>query len=249
MINIVVPMAGDGLRFHGTEYVGPKPLIEVVHGKPMIQLVVECLTPTVEHRFIFICRREHDEEYLLDNLFKKITTQYEKVLVDELTQGPACSVLLAKRWIDSDDPMMTACSDDYVDTEIDDFLKCSTENSAEGTIMTYLGYEPWGSYAKINQEGLITEVAEKKIISPHTTVGIYYFAKGKYFVDAAEQMIRNNNRSKGEFFVCPVYNEMIAQGHKIKPYQIEAKDMHTMGTPEALRKFQSKLQSCPDIIF
>ena len=241
-------MAGDGIRFYGTEFKGPKPLIDVVHGKPMIQLVVECLTPTVDHRFIFICRREHDEQYLLDDLFKKITTRYEKVLVDEVTQGPACSVLLAKHFINNDDAMVTACSDDYVDTDIDDFLKCATENKAEGTIMTYLGSEPWGSYAKINKDGLITEVAEKKVISPHTTVGIYYFTKGKFFVDAAEQMIRDDNRTKGEFYVCPVYNEMIAQGFTIKPYQIEAKDMHTMGTPKTLREFQSKVRSFHGII-
>ena len=241
-------MAGEGIRFQGTGYLEPKPLINVFDGKAMIELVVDCLRPSEEHRFIFICRREHDEAYQLDGLFKKITTQYEKVLVDEVTEGPACSVLLAKQYIDNDEPMMTACSDDYVDVDINDFLKSSAGNNADGTIMTYLGNEPSGSSAIINNEGLITEVAEKKVISPYITVGIYYFAKGKYFVDSIEQMIRGNNRSNGEFYVCPVYNEMIAQGHAIKPYQIDEKDMHTMGTPETLKTFQSKLQSSPEII-
>ena len=241
-------MAGNGVRFQSTDHEKPKPLIKVIHGKPMIQLVVECMTPSVEHRFIFICRREHDEAYQLDNLFEKITVQYEKVLIDEITEGPACSVLLAKPWINNDEPMITACSDDYVDTDINEFLSFSAENDAQGTLMTYLGHEVNGSSAKVNNEGLITEVGEKRVISPHTTVGIYYFAQGKYFVDAAEQMIKDDKRANGQFYVSPVYNEMIKQNHTIKPYQIEARDMHTMGTPEGLEIFQNKLQSCPEII-
>ena len=71
MINIVIPMAGDGFRFRGTDHEEPKPLIKVIHDKPMIQLVVESMTPSVEHRFIFICRREHDEEFQLDNLLNQ----------------------------------------------------------------------------------------------------------------------------------------------------------------------------------
>ena len=248
MINIVIPMAGQGVRFQDTTHKEPKPLIEVVNGIPMIQLVVKCLTPRTEHCFIFICQRKHDEAYPLDDLFSKITTRYKKILVEEVTEGPAASVLLAKQWIDNDEPMMTACSDDYVDTSIDSFLKFASETKAEGTIMTYLASVPHGSSAKVSAEGLITEVAEKKVIGPYMTVGIYYFKKGKYFVKAAEQMINKDHRAKGEFYVCPVYNEMIARNHSIVPYEIPTTDMHPMGTPEGLRAFQSRLESNPEII-
>lgn len=241
-------MAGQGIRFQDTDHAEPKPLIEVVAGKPMIQLVVDCLTPNTDHRFIFICQRDHDEAYQLDDLFGKITNRYEKILVDEVTEGPAASVLLAKQWIDNDEPMMTACSDDYVDIDIDAFLTFASEQNTKGTVMTYLGNAPQGSSAKINEDGLITEVAEKKVIGPYTTVGIYYFSKGKYYVKAAEQMIRNDHRANGEFYVSPVYNEMIAQNDSITSYEIPASDMHTMGTPEGLRIFQRKLQSHPEII-
>ncbi|MCB1120561.1 MAG: glycosyltransferase family 2 protein [Verrucomicrobiae bacterium] len=248
MINIVIPMAGRGFRFKDSDHEEPKPLIKVVDGKPMVQLVVENLTPREEHRFIFICRREHDEIYHLDNLFGKITTRYEKVLVDEVTEGPACSVLLARPWIDNDQPMMTACADDFVDTDITEFLEFATGNAAEGTIMTYLANRPSGSSAKINDEGLVTEVAEKQVIGPYTTVGIYYFAKGRYFVEATEQMIRLDKRTNGEFYVAPVFNELIARGFTIKPYEIDAADKHCMGTPESLETFQRNIQSNPDII-
>ena len=248
MINIVIPMAGNGVRFKDSDHEEPKPLIEVIDGKPMIQLVVECLTPETDHQFIFICRREHDEHYQLDQLFERITCRYQKVIVDEVTEGPACSVLMAKDWFNNDIPMMTACADDYVNTDINQFLKFSETNNAEGTVMTYRNQTPEGSSARIDENGLITEVAEKKVISNITTVGIYYFSKGKYFVEATEQMIRKDARANGEFYVSPVYNEMIALGYTVKPYPIKARDMHTMGTPEGLEIFQRKLETTPEIL-
>ncbi len=241
-------MAGQGVRFQDTIHKEPKPLIEVVNGMPMIQLVVKCLTPQTEHCFIFICQRKHDDAFPLDDLFRKITTHYKKILVDEVTEGPAASVLLAKQWINNDVPMMTACSDDYVDTNIDSFLKFASETKTEGTIMTYLANKPHGSSARVSGEGLITEVAEKRVIGPYTTVGIYYFKKGRYFVEAAEQMISRDHRTKGECYVCPVYNEMIARNQSIASYEIPTTDMHPMGTPEGLRAFQSRLESNPEII-
>lgn len=248
MINIVIPMAGHGNRFQDTDHKEPKPLIEVVEGKPMIQLAVDCLTPSTDHRFIFICQRDHYEAYQLDDLFGRISNRYEKILVDEVTEGPAASVLLAKEWINNEEPMMTACSDDYVDIDIDAFLAFASEHDSKGTVMTYLGNELEGSSAIINKDGLITEVAEKKIIGPQTTVGIYYFDKGRYYVKAAKQMIRNDHRANGEFYVSPVYNELIAQNDPITSNEIPASAMHTMGTPEGLRIFQRKLQAHPEII-
>lgn len=245
MINIVIPMAGHGIRFKDTEHEKPKPLINVFRGKTMIQLVVECLTPVEEHRFIFVCRREHDEAYDLDSLFGKITTRFEKVLVDEVTEGPACSVLEARPYIDNEQAMMTACSDDYVNIDINEFLKFSAEERCGGTIMTYLGEKPTGSTVKTDHQGLITEVAEKKIIGPQMTVGVYHFVRGRTFVEAADQMIRRNQRVHGEFYVSPVYNELIANGHAIKAYEIEARHKHSMGTPEELRMFQDRLLSDP----
>ena len=56
MLNIVIPMAGAGSRFADAGYKDPKPLIPI-HGRPMIQVVIENLTPAVPHRFIFICQK------------------------------------------------------------------------------------------------------------------------------------------------------------------------------------------------
>jgi dTDP-glucose pyrophosphorylase len=83
----------------------------------------------------------------------------------------------------------------------------------------------------------VVEVAEKRPISDLATVGIYYFRRSAEFVRAARQMIEKNIRVNGEFYVCPVFNEMIEAGLKILVHEIDSSQMHGLGTPEDLSRF------------
>ena len=78
-------------------------------------------------------------------------------------------------------------------------------------------------------------VAEKKVISANATVGVYYWKKGSDYVSFAESMIKKNIRVNNEFYVCPVFNEAIKDGKKIKTFDIEK--MWGLGTPEDLSIF------------
>ena len=78
-MNILIPMAGAGSRFEQAGYTFPKPLIEI-HGKPMIQKVVENLN--LEGRFIFLVQKEHYEKYALQYLLPLIAPGSEIVQVD-----------------------------------------------------------------------------------------------------------------------------------------------------------------------
>ena len=55
--------------------------------------------------------------------------------------------------------------------------------------MTFTASHPKWSYAKVNEEGFVTEVAEKKPISSNATVGIYWWKKGSDYVKYAEKMM------------------------------------------------------------
>ena len=109
------------------------------------------------------------------------------------------------------------------------------ETDADGGIVSFKGTHPKYSFAKINEKGLVTEVAEKDPISDIATVGYYYWKKGSDFVKYAEQMIDKNIRTNNEFYVCPVYNEAIKAGLKIKASLVD--EMWGMGTPEELNNF------------
>ena len=240
MLNIVVPMAGLGSRFARAGYSLPKPLIPV-HGVPMIRLVIANITPSVPHRFIFICQNAHIAEFNLRETLSEWAPGSVTIGIDGLTEGAACTVLLARELIGDEQPLMIANSDQFVDCSIDAYLADMTTRNLDGLIMTMWADDPKWSYAALDGQGLATEVVEKKVISNHATVGIYNFAHGRDFVVAAEAMIAADERVNGEFYVAPVYNQMIAHGAKIGVYDIgrEADGMYGLGIPSDLDLFLS----------
>lgn len=236
MLNIVIPMAGYGMRFASAGYELPKPLIDV-HGKTMIECVIKNIQPTCSHRFIFICLKKHVEQYQLDSKLRSIAKDCIIILIDQVTEGAACTVLLAEQYIDNGDSLMIANADQYVDINIDDYLSVIKEY--DGLIMTMTANDSKWSFVKCDNSGFVTMLREKEVISNEATVGIYNYSKGEDFVKYAKQMIDANRRVNGEFYVAPVYNEMIEAGKKIVCYNVGSEDdgMYGLGIPEDLDKF------------
>lgn len=240
MLTIVVPMAGRGSRFTVAGYSLPKPLIRV-GGPAMIELVIENLRPRCEHRFVFLCLQEHLDTYPLEALLRRRCAACEIVPVSAVTQGAACTVLLAKGHIDNDDGLMIANSDQWVDHSIDDYLDAMDHDGADGLIMTMTATDPKWSFIRADGDGWVTDVVEKRPISREATVGIYNFRHGSDFVAAAERMIEAGERSNGEFYVAPVYNQLISSGRRIAYRNVgaEGEGMHGLGTPPDLEHFLS----------
>ena len=242
MLNIVIPMAGRGSRFAQAGYKNPKPLIDI-YGHPMIEYVVKNITPSCEHRFIFICQQEHLEKFALRDALKAMAPSCEIVTVDHITEGAACTVLLAEQYIDNDDPMMIANSDQFVDTDINTYL--AAMGSMDGLIMTMPADDPKWSFIKYDENGFVTMVREKEVISNEATVGIYNYKHGADFVKYAHQMIEKNIRVNNEFYVAPVYNEMVEAGLKIGYHNVGS-NMYGIGIPEDLNYFMG-LDLCKNL--
>jgi HAD superfamily hydrolase (TIGR01509 family) len=231
-VNILIPMAGFGSRFEDAGYTFPKPLIEIF-GKPMIQLVVENLN--IDANYIYVVRKDHYDKYNLKNLLNLITPNCKIIQVDKVTKGAACTTLLAKDYINTCDPLIIANSDQIVEWNPADFYYKMIETKADGGILTFTGIHSKWSFAKLDNNENVIEVAEKNPISNIATAGIYYFKKGSDYVKYAEQMINKNIRTNREFYLCPVFNEFILDNKKIKTYHINV--MNGIGTPEDLDFF------------
>jgi HAD superfamily hydrolase (TIGR01509 family) len=231
-MNVLIPMAGAGSRFAQAGYTFPKPLIEV-NGKPMIQVVVDNLN--VESHFIFLVQKEHYEKYNLQSVLSLIAPGCDIVQVDGLTEGAACTTLLAKNLINNDEPLLMANSDQFMEWNSNECLYAFTADSIDGGIVTFESTHPKWSYAKLGEDGFIKEVAEKNPISNLATVGVYFWKHGNDYVKYAEQMIEKNIRTNKEFYVCPVFNEAIQDGKKIRAKNIDK--MWGIGTPEDLNYF------------
>ena len=236
-------MAGLGSRFKSAGYEQPKPFIDVL-GMPMILRVMLNLQ-LVDSRFILIARKEHLEKEKI--IVDKIRDKYSNVIIigiDKLTEGTASTVLYAKKHIDSDSPLLIANSDQIVDIEIADFIKECLNKNHDGSILTFNdpSRNPKWSFAKKNNLDLVIEVREKVPISEEATVGIYFFTKGSDFVDAAVQMIIENDRVNNEFYTCPTYNYLIDNGKKIGTYMINQDYMNGIGIPEDLENYINKIK-------
>jgi len=231
-LNVLIPMAGAGSRFEAAGYTFPKPLIEV-RKKPMIQVVVENLN--IKANYIYVVQKSHREKYNLDALLSLITPGCKIVETEGMTEGAACTALLAKEHINTDAPLFFANSDQFVEWDSNEFLYKMNETDADGGIVTFEATHPKWSFAKVDENGLVTEVAEKKPISNIATVGYYYWKHGSDFVKYAEQMIDKNVRVNNEFYVCPVFNEAISDCKQIRTFNVNG--MWGLGTPEDLNYY------------
>jgi UDP-N-acetylglucosamine diphosphorylase / glucose-1-phosphate thymidylyltransferase / UDP-N-acetylgalactosamine diphosphorylase / glucosamine-1-phosphate N-acetyltransferase / galactosamine-1-phosphate N-acetyltransferase len=236
-VNIVIPMAGAGSRFASAGYQKPKPFIDVL-GKPMISHVLDNLQYK-NGKYILIAQEAHLERE--KSLVKQIESEYNAIFhpISHITEGAACTVLHARKYINNDDSLVIANSDQIVDIVFHRFVDDCLNRNLGGSIMTFIDPEsnPKWSFAKTNESGLVVEVREKLPISNTATVGIYMFNHGKDFVDGAIDMIVQNDRVNNEFYVCPVYNYATKNKLDVGIYDVSYSAMHGLGTPEDLDKY------------
>jgi hypothetical protein len=199
----------------------------------MIEVVVNNLN--IEAHYIFLVQKEHYEKYNLKYLLNLIAPDCDIVQVDGITEGAACTTLLASKLIDNENPLLIANSDQYINWNSNECMYAFDADTIDGGILTFKSHHPKWSYVEVGETGFVTKVAEKQVISDNATVGIYYWKKGKEYVKYAQQMIDQNVRVNNEFYVCPVYNQAILDNKKIRIKEV--KKMWGIGTPEDLKYF------------
>jgi dTDP-glucose pyrophosphorylase len=241
-MKILIPMAGEGSRFASAGYTFPKPLIDV-EGKPMIERVVENFSDYASE-FIFLVRKEHLEKYpgMRSTLHRITKGRFRIVEVDRLTEGAACTALLAEEYIDRDEDLLIANSDQILKCSMRNFGYLKTHSPHDGIVFCFNATHPKWSFVEIGdfpaRYGSVIRVAEKEPISDIATCGVYWYRKGSDFVKAAKQMISKNIRVNNEFYIAPVYNELIGGGGTVIPFFVD--EMHGIGTPEDLNAYLNR---------
>ena len=201
--NVAIPAAGDGERFKAAGYEVPKPFIPI-NGKCMIEHVIDNVARPQDN-VILICRSEH-ALHIPESIMARPNVLFK--FLPHRTEGTACTLLSVRQWIDNDDELIIANADQYVDYDRNEFEQnCA---SFEAVIQTFQADHPKWSYARVNEGGIkVVEVAEKRVISEHATTGVYYFRRGSDFCLGADVMIGKDIRVNGEFYTCPVFNELV----------------------------------------
>jgi len=226
--NIVLPIAGNGQRFVDGGYKTIKPLIEF-EGKYLIQKSMESIDYE-NSNLIFIVRREHVQTFNLDLKLKEIFGQDIIIIIlENPTEGALCTCLFAEKYINNDCPLIIFTPDCYFEPK---FSIERVSSNYDGAVSTFSSTSPAHSYVQLNSDNLVVKAAEKEVISENAVGGLYYFKRGSVFVKYAKDQIEKNIKTKGEFYICPVYNLLIDAGLKIG---IDKNTRHDiLGTPEDL---------------
>lgn len=236
-MQILIPMSGLGSRFSAAGYLRPKPFVEFL-GKTMIENVIENLG--YNNDYILVVRREHYIEYA--DVFARISQRvsgFDAVILDSVTRGAAESCLLAKTKLDPDSPLMIANCDQIFNYNLIEFKSWFLNSNLDGVLMIFDSQSDKNSYVELDSNGLVTRVVEKEVISRYATTGIHVWKAARDFLSAAEEMINNDIKTNGEFYIAPTYNINIAKGQKIGTFYI--KHHFPIGTPEDLHKYLDHL--------
>lgn len=217
-MNVLFIMAGsDRSGVKDNNY--PLSLVEV-NGVPLIEKQIE-KAKKVAKNLIFAIKTEDSKKYRLDSIISLISPEARIINVESETQGAACTALLAVGSINNDDSLLILSVDDFLKIDLERIINHFISKNYDGGTVVFNSVHPRYSFVKLNANEEIIEAAEKNPISRFATTGLFYFKKGKYFVEAAQSMIRKDASVNGKFFISPVFNEMILSQLKLGVFKID----------------------------
>lgn len=240
-MQIIIPMAGRGQRFAEVGFKEPKPLIPL-NGVPMIRRVLDSLNAPQGSEFTFVTRRydNEDHNWALNKALKDFVLEKDfighTVTIDYVTEGAACTCLLAKEYLDQSEPLcIFDC--DLIYHWGDQWWNFTRDDSIDGGTACFKDDNPACSFLVEDHRGRVVRTAEKQVISNNRMVGSHYWALGADFVAAAEYNIKNNLRTNNEFYISPTWNYLIDVGRIIKPFHSLREMYSPVGTPKDLEAY------------
>ena len=261
MIKILIPMAGAGKRFSDEGYKLHKPVIPVTDRKtgdkiPMVICATKdlpdvCLSGS---NIVYVDRQFHKNDGVEEEI-KKYYPEAQFITVEKLTEGQASTCLLAKEIIDNDDELLIAGCDNGMIINHEKFENLKSQ--CDMIVFTYRNNEAVlanpNAYGWVitDENNNIAGISIKKSISEnpmndHAIVATFWFKKGKIFVEAAEKMIKENDRVNGEFYVDTVISHILDLGYSAKIFEIDR--YIGWGTPKDYEEYEKTIQYWKEFI-
>ena len=214
-MRVIVPCAGGSSRFPNMP---PKWMLPDHDGLPMIYKAVEGLAVEPE-RLIVTMLREHDERFnAVEGLNRAFGTRVECVVLDQPTSSQSETVAETLKRTGLDEPFLVKDSDNFFaigpiedDTNyisvasLHDFDHINARNK---------------SYVQVDQEDIIVNVREKRVISDLFSVGGYFFRKPQEFLAAFNELSATATRAS-ELYLSEVIGFMILNGSVFKARSVQ----------------------------
>jgi NDP-sugar pyrophosphorylase family protein len=238
-MNIMILVAGRAASGPDGDY--PLCLTEF-GGIPLIERLVKACDSLSCDRFIFALLEEDIQKFRLDNIVSLLTPKAQVLRVREATAGAACTALLASSWIDKDEEFLILSSSELIDADFGAVAADFKKRKLDAGVITFSSIHPRYSYVQLNKDGLVIEASEKNPISRNAVASFYWFARGRDFVQAAQDMIRKDANVGGLYYICPTLNEFVLRGQKIGTHHIDLKQYHPLKTERHLQNFEAALE-------
>lgn len=232
--------AGGSVAFEEAGYFYPKNLVEV-DGSPLLAHVIGALgTLATTERLVAVVRREEAVRHHVNRVVELVEPTAQVVQVGE-TSGAACSALLACESVDEDEPLLVVNGDQIIDADVAAIVQGFDEQGLDAGVVVFDAVHPRWSYVRVTDD-LVVQASEKRPISRLATAGFYWFRRGGDFIDGAMSMMRKDGHVEGQFFVCPVLNELVLAGRRIGVHQVARAAYFSLHEPAGVRAYEHLLE-------
>jgi hypothetical protein len=243
---VVITMAGAGSRFAQAGYSMPKYEIEV-HGRSLFSWSMESLRTFIDSgsQFIFVARKDAGTGQFIGAQCRELNIrEYRLVEIESMTDGQATTAMLAaEAWDDMTRPVAIY----NIDTFVNPAAMPISAIRGNGWIPCFPGEGDKWSFAAADEQGRVTQVREKRRISPHATVGLYWFDSfAAYAATYLDYYADPQHLEAKERYIAPLYNKLIEDGRTVYLHELPAHDVYPLGTPEDVQLFA--LNPVPDVL-
>ena len=216
----------------------PRCLVEL-DGIPLIEtLISKC--QTIDGAQILVVLRTIDiARFHLDDVVRLLNPGSKVIAARRETGGATCSALLAIGDIDSEDELLIVNANELVDVNFSDEIEKFRNRGLSAGTLTFASVHPRYSYVRSGDDGLVLEAAEKRPISRTATVGFYWFRRGHDFVEAAMDLIRNDDSVDGRFFISHTLNHLILRGLDVGHSPIPSDKYHPLKSEQQINQYES----------
>ncbi len=238
-MNTLLLAAGSSRAYVDAGHHWPKNLTEVA-GRPLLQHVVESLGSLAQDgRLVTVLRADEAAQHRTDRVLGLIEPTSRVVRVGD-TRGAACSALMACELLDASAPLVVASGDALLHADLPAVVASFDERGLDAGAVVFDAVHPRWSFVRL-EDGLVVEASEKDPISRSATAGLYWFRTAGAFLAATMRMVEKGASVGGQYYVCPVLNELVLDGARIGVERVDRSAYFSFRDPAELALFEEHL--------
>jgi len=233
-MTVIVTMAGAGSRFCKEGYKSPKHMIRA-HGKTLFEWSMQSLSNFYDQHFIFACLAEHDCNWIRQKASEMGISDISVLPRSSISMGQAQTAYEALEHTFSDEAIWIFNIDTYVESG----LSPLPFSDHFGCVHVFKSINPSMSFVNYDNNGLVVELAEKKVISEWATIGFYGFNSASLYRQLYVQAYRSCEIDEvgGEHYIAPMYQILLNNGKSIIAPKLDLNTVHILGTPQEVLNF------------